>query len=181
MGRYGPALECYERVLDGHPEHAGCRLGLAHCLSRRPLLALRLRSPRHVAESLEDEALDPDLLAPAAAVLLRTSPAMLEDPLLFIVLRQAVLTDLDLEHALTQARREMCLSPAHEAPELGLALAAQCRLNEFAWLVGPDEQTRLTSAPAWVRAIRVRGSRPGARGAGPAHSGAHAGLRRDLG
>ena len=153
MGRYGPALECYERVLDRHPEHAGCRLGLARCLSRRPLLALRLRSPRHVAESLLDEALDPDLLAPAAAVLLRASPALLEDPLLSIVLRQAVLTDLDLEHALTQARREMCLSPAREAPELGLALAIQCRLNEFAWLVGPEEQTRLTSAPAWVRAM----------------------------
>ena len=153
MGRYGAALECYEHVLDRHPGHVGCRLGLAYCLSRRPLLALRLRSPRHLVESLEVEQLDPDILARAAAVLLRVSPSLLEDPLLLTVLRQVVLTDLDLESAVTQARRELCLAPPREAPELASALAEQCRLTESAWVVTPEEEAALVSAPGWVRAM----------------------------
>lgn len=153
LGDYGAALACYEHVLDGHPEHLGCRLGLARCLSRRPLLALRMRSPRHVLESLEVEEVDPDLLARGAAALLRASPSPLEDPLLLPVLRYALLTDLGIERALTQARRELCLSPPGDAPELAGALTDQCRLNEFAWPVGPEEEARLASAPEWVRAM----------------------------
>lgn len=153
MGRYGPALECYEAVLDGHPEHFGCRLGLVHCLSRRPLLALRLRSPQRLAETLESEEVDPDQLARAAAVLLRTSPAPLDDPLLLTVLQNAVVTDLRLEQMLTQARRELCLAPPREAPELALALAEQCRLNESAWVVTSEERARLAAAAGWVRAM----------------------------
>ena len=38
LGHYRAALECYEQVLDDHPEHQGCRLGMARCLARRPLL-----------------------------------------------------------------------------------------------------------------------------------------------
>jgi len=153
LGAYGSAVECYEHVLDGHPEHLGCRLGLARCLSHRPLLALRMRSPRHVLESLEVEEVDPDLLARAAAALLRASPSPLEDPLLLSVLRHALLTDLGVERALTQARRDLCLSPPGDAPELALALTDQCRLNEFAWPVSPEEVARLATAPEWVRAM----------------------------
>ena len=176
LGEYRAALECYEHVLDGHPEHAGSRLGLAYCLSRRPLLALRLRSPRHVAESLTADEVDPDLLGGAAAALLRASPSPLEDPLLPALLHETVVTDLQLERLLTQVRRELCLAPPAEAPELAAALAAQCRLNEAAWAVDLEEEARLAAtgggaagggaaegapetaaaeaaAPAWVRAM----------------------------
>lgn len=153
LGRYRAALECYEHVLDGHPEHLGCRLGLAHCLSRRPLLAPLLRSPRHLVESLAVDEVDPELLTQGAVALLRSSPRLLEDPLLLLVLRRAVLTDLRLEHELTQARRELCLSPPREAPEVAGALAEQCRLNESAWAISPEEEARLASAPDWVCAM----------------------------
>ena len=153
LGQYRAALECYEPVLDGHPEHLGCRLGLARCLAHRPFLALLLRSPRHLVESLEVDDVDPELLTQGAVALLRASPSLLEDPLLLLVLRQAVLTDLRLEHALTQARRELCLAPPREAPELAGALAEQCRLNEAAWPVSAEEEARLVSSPAWVRAM----------------------------
>jgi len=153
LDHYGAALECYEHVLDAHPEHLGCRLGLARCLSRRPFLARRLRSPRHLVESLAAEEVDPELLTQGAVVLLRDSPALLEDPLLLAVLGQAILTDLRLEHALTQARRELCLDPPRDAPELARALAEQCRLNESAWAVSPEEDACLASAPKWVCAM----------------------------
>ena len=153
LGHYRAALECYEHVLDGHPEHLGCRLGLARCLSRRPLLARLLRSPRHLVESLAAEELDPELLTRGAVALLWDSPALLEEPLLLAVLSQAILSDLRLERALTQARRELCLAPPREAPELACALAEQCRLNEFAWPVSPEEEARLAAAPEWVRAM----------------------------
>lgn len=155
LGQYGAALECFETVLDAHPEHLGSRLGLARCLSRRPYLVLRLRSPRHLAESLAADEVDPDLLARAAAVLLRASPSPLQEPLLLLLLRQAVVTDLELERLLTQARRELCLSSPRDAPALADALAEQCRLNEAAWVVGPDEEACLDSAPEWVRAMYV--------------------------
>ena len=84
-------------MLDRHPGHIGCRLGLAYCLSRRPLLALRLRSPRHLVESLEVEEMDPDLLpAPSpscCACRPRCSRILCCSP----VLRQTVPPDLDLE------------------------------------------------------------------------------------
>jgi len=153
LGHYRAALERYEHVLDGHPEHLGCRLGLARCLSRRPFLALLLRSPRRLVESLAVEEVDPELLTQGAVALLRDSPSLLEDPLLLPVLSQAILTDLRLEHALTQARRELCLAPPREAPELARGLAEQCRLNELAWPVSPEEEARLASAPEWVRAM----------------------------
>lgn len=153
LGRYREALECYEDVLNRHPEREDCRLGFARCLSRQPLLAVRMRSPRHVLESLEIEHVDPDFLAGAAAVLLRASASPLDEPLLLPVLRHALLTDLALEHVLTQARRALCLSPPDDAPELALALADQCRLNEFAWAVSPEEEACLASAPEWVRAM----------------------------
>ena len=153
LGHYLAALECYEHVLDGHPEHLGCRLGLARCLSHRPFLARRLRSPRHLVESLAVAEVDPELLTQGAVTLLWDSPALLEDPLLLTVLGRAIITDLCLEHALTQARRELCLAPPGEAPELALGLAEQCRLNEFAWLVSPEEEARLASAPEWVCAM----------------------------
>jgi 2-polyprenyl-3-methyl-5-hydroxy-6-metoxy-1,4-benzoquinol methylase len=151
MANYQAALECYEHVLDDHPKHLGCRLGMVHCLSRRPLLALRMRSPRHLLESLEVEEVDPDLLSGAAAVLLRASICLLEDPLLLTVLRRALLTDLRIERVLTQARRDLCLTSLGNASELALALADQCRMNEFAWPVSPEEEACLVSAPEWVR------------------------------
>ncbi len=153
LGHYLAAQECYEHVLDGYPEHLGCRLGLARCLSRRPLLALRLRSPRHLVESLAVEGVDPELLTLGAVALLWDSPSLLEDPLLLTVLDRAILTDLRLERALTQARRELCLAPPRDAPELARGLAEQCRLNECAWPVSPEEEARLAGAPEWVRAM----------------------------
>ena len=90
LGQYRAALECYEHVLDGHPEHPGCRLGLARCLSRRPLLALRLRSPRHLVETLADDERGPraaDAAPPRSCCGCRPSP--LDDPLLLSVLRRA--------------------------------------------------------------------------------------------
>lgn len=153
LGRYRTALECYEHVLENHPEHLGCRLGLAHCLSRQPLLVLRLRSPRHLVESFAVEEVDSELLTQGAVVLLRTSASLLEDPLLLLVLRRAVLTDLDIEHTMTQARRKLCLAPPREAPELAHALAEQCRLNQFAWPVSPEESACMDSAPEWVRTM----------------------------
>jgi SAM-dependent methyltransferase len=153
LGRQRTALECYEHVLDAHPEDPACRLGLARCLSRRPLLALRLRSPQRLVTTLESEGVDPDLLTRAAAVLLRMSPSPLVDPLMSSVLRSTVLTDLRLEQSLTQARRELCLAPPRDAPELASALAEQCRLNESAWAVTPEEEARLASAAGWVRAM----------------------------
>jgi SAM-dependent methyltransferase/tetratricopeptide (TPR) repeat protein len=153
LGQYRAALECYEHVLDGHPEHPGCRLGLAYCLSRRPALALRLRSPQHLLDTLTAEEVDPQLLAEGACVLLRASTSLLEDPLLLSVLREAVLTDLTVERALTAARRDLCLVPPRETPELAQALAEQCRLNQSAWHITAEEEAHLVSAPAWVRAM----------------------------
>ena len=153
LGQYGAALACYEHVLDGHPEHLGCRLGLARCLARRPFLARRLRSPRHVEESVAVEDVDPELLTQGALALLHDSPSPLDEPLLLAVLSQAVITDLRVEHALTQVRRELCLAPPPEASKLAGALAEQCRLNEAAWPASAEEEARLVSSPAWVRAM----------------------------
>jgi len=153
LGQYRDALACFEHVLDRQPGHPGCRLGLARCLSRQPLLARQLRSPRHLMACLADEAIDAELLTRGAVVLLRNSPVLLEDPLLFLVLRHAVLTDLHLEHELTHARRQLCMDPPRAAPALARALTEQCRLNEFAWPVRPEEEARLPSAPAWVCAM----------------------------
>jgi SAM-dependent methyltransferase len=153
LGEYGAALECYERVLDADPGYAAARLGLVRCLSRRPALVLRLRSPQRVARMLEDPGIDPGLAAPAAAILVRASGAPLEQPLLLTLLRETALTDLPLEGALTRVRRELCLRPPREPGELGLALAEQCRLNEAAWAVSPEEEARLATAPGWVRAM----------------------------
>jgi len=160
LGHYGAALKCFEHVLDRRPGHPGSRLGLARCLSRRPGLALRLRSRRHLLEALTAEEVDPELVSQAACVLLRASPspaedaerpgelARLDDPLLLAVVREAAVPDLVVEGALTRVRRALCLDPPREAPELALALAEQCRLNEGAWAVSPEEQARLTAAPA---------------------------------
>ena len=179
LGNYGAALTCYEHVLDGLPGHPGCRLGLARCLSRRPGLALRLRSPRHLLEALTAEEVDPELVTQAACVLLRASPSPLEDPrrleasrrsedeLLLAVLREGAVPDLVVEGALTEARRALCLDPPREAPTLALALAEQCRLNEGAWAVTPEEEARLAAAPAQAQETAASASEP-ASAAAPA-------------
>ena len=160
LGRYRGALECYERALDEQPGHLGCRLGLARCLAHRPGLAPRLRSPERLAALLQDDDVDPALLAAAAAVLVRASPTPLEHPLLPVLLRSTIVTDLALERELTQARRELCLAPPRVIPEPAGALAAQCRLNEAAWAVGAEEEARLASAPDWVQAMYDPGGPP---------------------
>ena len=173
LGHDRVALECYEHVLDGHPEHLGCPPG-AGALPVAPAAAgpeaalaaaprgepggrrggPRTADPgrRGAAARLARGRLAHARLA-QARLALDASPTLLDDPLLLLVLRRAVLTDLRLEHALTQARRELCLAPPREAPELARALAEQCRLNESAWAISPEEEARLASAPEWVRAM----------------------------
>lgn len=150
-GRYGDALRSYEsaQVLD--PEAPDARIGLALCLSRRPLLARQLADPMLVTDLLSDESIDPTLLARAAAVLLRDSSDLPTDPLLHLLLRRTVNTDLDLERALVSHRRRLCLSDAREPGELARSVAAQGQLNEFVWSVSVEEEAVLPTAPAWVR------------------------------
>ncbi len=157
-GQYRAALACFEQVLERHPGEARCRLGLARCLACRPYLALRLRSRQQLTDCLACEHLEAAPLIPAAAVLLGNSPLLTDDPLLQVVLRSDILTDLTIEDELTRLRRQWCLNPPRTAPELAGALAAQCRLNEGAWAVSAEEAARLPSAPGWVRALYEPGS-----------------------
>lgn len=153
LGRYRSALQCYEQVLDVDPGQIDSRIGFARCLSLQPWLARDLRSRRHLMDSLESPNVDPALLAAAALTLLRDSESMLEDPLLLLVLREAIVTDLQVESDLVNVRRGICLTPGGGPTQLSQAIAAQGSLNEFVWPVSPEEQAALAAAPQWVRAM----------------------------
>jgi 2-polyprenyl-3-methyl-5-hydroxy-6-metoxy-1,4-benzoquinol methylase len=144
------ALSVYEAILDDQPDHVAARLGLVGCLSRQPRLVLRMRRPQRLREALAWEQIDPQLLAVAAATRLRLEP---DDSLVYTLLREAIVTDRELEASLTAARRELCLDPPAQMPLLAAALAQQGLLNEYAWAVSDEEARHLQGAPHWVQAM----------------------------
>jgi len=155
-GDYASALDHHLSVLDDEPDHGHCRLGLAHCLSRQPSLALRLPSDRHLLSLVTDTDLDPNLVMRAVGRWVRASPDPLGSPLLHAALAEGLVTDPATERLVVRARRDLCLGGDGPTP-LAVALAAQCQLNEFVWPVTEEEQARLPAAADWVRAMYGEG------------------------
>lgn len=152
-GDYAAALSAYEQVLDDDPENLRCLQGLSRCVLLRPGLATRLASSAHLRASLVTDGVDPDAAAQGVFVRLRQSPDPVAEPVLPDVLSNALVTDPALEARLTGLRRDLCLAPPAAPPELAPALAAQGRINEYAWSVGTDELEAMARAPEWVRAL----------------------------
>jgi tetratricopeptide (TPR) repeat protein/2-polyprenyl-3-methyl-5-hydroxy-6-metoxy-1,4-benzoquinol methylase len=94
--------------------------------------------------------------------------AVSQCPLLFAHLRNAPITDAELELALTRVRRELALSQQVGALlELLCALARQAYLNEYVWHVTADEDAaidamcaNLASDPKWEKHTLVACYRP---------------------
>jgi SAM-dependent methyltransferase len=158
IGDYRQAALGYEHVIDRDPGNPDALVGLATCLGLQPSVGGQLRSTRHVLTCLTTAAIDPDLAAAAAALLVRHSPDPLQDPLLEVLLRRAPVVDLALEDILTGERRRLCLTTPHAAPPLADAITAQGRLNGQSWAVSPQEESALATAPEWVREMYRPGS-----------------------
>jgi len=86
----------------------------------------------------------------------RRYDAILDDPLLRVVMQRAVIVSLEIESLLTALRRHALERAAHSAPsclfaerlELLANLAAQCFNTEYAYAVGDDEEAWLEASLA---------------------------------
>ena len=151
LGRYRKALGDFVAGLELQPDNVTALQGLSWCLARRPALALELDSTAPLLAALACEDVDPDLVAQGGWALVRQWNTSLDDPLLLALLRCALVTDLDVERRLVDARRQMCLQPPTQPTDLAEALTVQGELNEYVWPVSAAEAAQLATAPTWVQ------------------------------
>lgn len=162
-GRAAEALTEAWAALDLDSGDGEAKSLIAHVLRHYPASAPDERRDG-LARLLVDPAIEPSVVARAAwHLLLREGQPLDElesdpealarwaetDPLATRLLEESPVTVLESERALTRLRRWLLLSSRwSEFPRLAAALAAQAAWNGGAWLIDPDERTRLDSEPA---------------------------------
>lgn len=161
------------------------KIGVAECLQRLRLDAsqghLRPVLTRAIAEAWRR----PEELAPAACALIVCEPhlqtavaqegpldvqalsAWCDDALLLRLLESATVCDVTLERWLTRVRAALLADalvpdPCDGSSLLALrgALARQCFINEYAWILGAGEAARLDQLQARINAKLDTGSLP---------------------
>jgi protein-L-isoaspartate O-methyltransferase len=172
-GRDDEALTGAWQLFDAEPDNLRAKLLVISILYDRPELATPAKK-RALHGLLSDPAVDPVSIEPAACRILREAedgfPAEEPDATAYWLendeftqdlLKQAYITDLDLEAALTAMRRWLLLSDRwREFPRVTEALVAQAANNEGAWPFDDEERARLDANPSELIALAFRPRRP---------------------
>jgi SAM-dependent methyltransferase len=183
QGRPLQALECFLHALSIR-EAVEVKIGVAECLQRLRLDASRGHLRPVLTRAIAEAWRRPEELAPAAIALILCEPhlqtsiaqegpmevqalsAWCDDALLLCLLENATVCDVTLERWLTRVRAALladALEPS--APDEGLlglrgALARQCFINEYAWILGSAEAAQLDQLQARINATLDTGKLP---------------------
>jgi SAM-dependent methyltransferase len=176
-GRAGDALTGAWQLLDAAPDSRRAKLLVIDILHEHPELATPDRKCA-LQRLLNDPTVDPQSVAHAGWRILRetnmaipvpapeaTARWLENDEFAQNLLKQAYVTDLDVEVALTAMRRWLLLSGCwREFPRATEALVAQAAHNGGAWLFDGEERASLDADPSAPFARAFRPPRPERRG-----------------
>jgi len=143
------ALSYFAEALSREPVLFACQRDFVATLREveaiyRPLLTDKLRQA--LITCFRTQGLNHQLLLPFALALIRKEGLGLDDdPLVYLLLSNCYLTDLQAERFFTQCRRNLLLRGETGNQRLAIALAAQGRNNGFICTVSAEEQTLLRS------------------------------------
>src|SRR4051812_2022113 len=133
------ALSYFAEALSREPVLFACQRDFVATLREveaiyRPLLTDKLRQA--LITCFRTQGLNHQLLLPFALALIRKEGLGLDDdPLVYLLLSNCYLTDLQAERFFTQCRRNLLLRGETGNQRLAIALAAQGRNNGFIWTV----------------------------------------------
>lgn len=168
QGRPLQALESYLKALSIQ-EALEVKIGVAECLQRLRLGPSHAHLRPVLTRAITEAWRRPEELAPAAWALMASERPSLaaadQDALLLGVLENATVCDVAVERWLSSVRATLLASALEplapdETPALRGAIARQCFINEYAWVVDTREATQLGQLQARVNATLDTGGTP---------------------